>query len=212
MVYYRREVIVMKMDYSKLWEFLASKGMTKKDLIEMSGISSRVVAKLTKSDTVTTDTLLRICETLRCNISDIMECVDEDALSVYRAYISSGKVTGENELFRTVSFSKGGRNYTVYVSRARANKGTHIECRENGTIYWVQLYPFGGMSSPSRVEKVFLKPVVNKDETTIVVIKGKPGLIKGLDEGIFVSSRGTPKSENSVYVMSEGAFKIFEIQ
>ena len=55
----------MRMDYSKLWTLLASKSMTKKDLIEMSGISSRVVAKLTKSETVTTDTILRICETLR---------------------------------------------------------------------------------------------------------------------------------------------------
>ena len=88
----------------------------------------------------------------------------------------------------------------------------HIECRDDNTIYWVQFYPFGGMSGPSRVEKVFMKPILNKEETSIVIIKGKPGLIKGLDEGIFVSNRGTPKSKNSVYVMSEGAFKIFEIQ
>ncbi len=211
MLYSSWEVVVMRIDYSKLWTLLASKRMTKKDLIEMSGISSRMVAKLTKSETVTTDTILRICETLRCNISDVMECVDEDAISVYQAYLSSGKITDENELFKTVSFSKSGRNYTVYVSKTRATKATHIECRDNNTIYWVQFYPFGGMSTPSRVEKVFIKPIYKKEETSIVIIKGKPGLITGLDEGLFVSSRGTPKSKNSVYVMSEGAFKIFKL-
>lgn len=200
----------MKMDYSKLWTLLASKSMTKKDLIEICGISSRVVAKLTKSETVTTDTILRICEALQCNVSDVMECVEDDAISVYRAFISSGKVAGENDLFKTITFAKGGRNYTVYVSKARANKGTHVECRDDNTIHWIQLYPFGGMSSPSRVERVFLKPIPKNEETTVVIIKGKPGLITGLDEGIFVSSRGTPKSKNSVYVMSEGAFKLFE--
>ncbi len=202
----------MRIDYSNLWNLLASKSMTKADLMEMSGISSRVVAKLTKSETVTTDTLLRICETLRCRISDIMECVDEDAISVYQAFITLGKVTAENELYQTISFSQNGKNYTVYRSKARATKATHIECRANGTVYWVQLYPFGGMSSPSRVENVFIKPIPQNDETAIVVIKGKPGLITGLDEGIFVSSRGIPKSKNSVYVMSEAAFKLFETQ
>ena len=201
----------MRIDYSKLWKLLASKSMTKKDLIEMSGISSRIVAKMTKSETVTTDTLLRICETLRCNISDIMECVDEDTFSVYRAFISLGKVTDENELYKTVSFSKSGKNYTVYVSKSRATKATHIECRSNNTIYWVQLYLFGGVGGPSRVEKVFIKPINKENERSIVLIKGKPGVITGLDEGIFVSSRGIPKSKNSVYVMSEGAFKLFEI-
>ncbi len=202
----------MRIDYSNLWNLLASKSMTKADLMEISGISSRVVAKLTKSETVTTDTLLRICEALRCRISDIMECVDEDAISVYQAFITLGKVTDENELYQTISFSKNGEKYTVYLSKARATKATHIECRANGTVYWVQFYPFGGMSCPSRVEKVFIKPIPQNDETPIVIIKGKPGLITGLDEGIFVSSRGIPKSKNSVYVMSEAAFKLFEIQ
>lgn len=202
----------MTMDYSKLWSLLTSKNMTKNDLMEMSGISSRIIAKLTKSETVTTDTLLRICETLRCDISDIMECVDEDTISIYQAYLSSGKVTEENELFKKVSFSKSGKKFVAYVSKSRATKATHIECRANNTIYWVQFYPFGGISTPSRVENVFIKPICQKDKTTLVIIKGKPGIITGLDEEMFISSRGIPKSDNSVYVMSEGAFKLFEIQ
>ena len=56
---------------------------------------------------------------------------------------------------------------------------------------------------------ILIKPVCNRGETVIVVIKGKPGLITGLDEGIFVSSRGKIKTNKDIYVMSETAFKLF---
>lgn len=115
----------MRMDYSKLWNLLASKSMTKTDLMETSGISSRVIAKLTKSETVTTDTLLRICETLRCRVSDIMECVDDDALSVYQAYISSGKVVDENESSKRFPLQKAENGLPFMCQRRgqRRNRG-----------------------------------------------------------------------------------------
>lgn len=138
--------------------------------------------------------------------------VDENKISIYRAFITMGKVIDENELFKKISFSKHGNKYSVFISKSRATKATHIECRPDNTIYWVQFYPFGAGRWPSRVENVLIKPINHKDETTLIVIKGKPGIITGLDEGIFVSSRGIPKSNNSVYVMSEGDFKLFEIQ
>ena len=59
------------------------------------------------------------------------------------------------------------------------------------------------------MESVLVKPQRKADETVIVVIKGKPGIITGLDEGIFVSSRGKIKTKNDIYVMSETAFKLF---
>ena len=55
-----------------------------------------------------------------------------------------------------------------------------------------------------------IKPLRAKEETVIVVIKGKPGIILGLDENGFVSARGTCKKPTDVYVMSEAAFKLFE--
>lgn len=41
----------------------------------MSGISSVTMSKLSKCENVTTDILLRICMTLNCDVSDIMEIV-----------------------------------------------------------------------------------------------------------------------------------------
>ena len=55
------------------------------------------------------------------------------------------------------------------------------------------------------------KPVREKDEIVIVLIKGKPGCICGLDENGFVSSRNTLKNETDIYVMSAAAFKTFEL-
>lgn len=47
--------------------------MKKKDLREATGISTASMAKLSKNENLTTDVLLRICDALKCDISDIME-------------------------------------------------------------------------------------------------------------------------------------------
>ena len=61
--------------YKKLWKLLIDKGINKKELIELSGISSSSVAKLTKGHNVTTDVLCKICKTLNCDFKDIMEYI-----------------------------------------------------------------------------------------------------------------------------------------
>jgi DNA (cytosine-5)-methyltransferase 1 len=66
------------MDYSKLWKLLIDKGMSKTDLLSLTGISSRVLAKLSKNETVTTDTLARICAALECNVGDIMDATKQE--------------------------------------------------------------------------------------------------------------------------------------
>lgn len=200
----------MYIDYSKLWKLLIDKNISKTELIELTGISSRVLAKLSKNQIVTTDTIARICTVLECDVGDIMECADEEEMSLFAYYQKFGKIIEENEFYKTVYFEKRERPYFIYVSKRTANKGTHIHCRENGTIYWEQLYLFGGMSRASSEENVLIKPLVEKSKIQIVLISGKPGAINGLDEGIFVSSRGE-KRDNCIYVMSETAFKLFEV-
>ena len=199
----------MYIDYSKLWKLLIDKSMTKTDLLELTGISSRVLAKLSKNETVTTDTIARICTALNCDVSDIMECVSDDKMTVYEHYRTFGKTVDENDIYKTVTFSARGQEYVVYVSKKTVTKATHIHCRSNQTVYWEQLYILGGISNPSRHEYVFIKPKRQSSETVIVLIKGKPAVITGLDEGIFVSSRGKIKTKDDVFIMSEAAFKAF---
>lgn len=51
--------------------------MKKKDLQIAAGISSGLITKLGKNEAVTTTVLVKICKDLNCDISDIMEIVEE---------------------------------------------------------------------------------------------------------------------------------------
>lgn len=63
--------------YNKLWKLLIDKGINKKQLIEITGVSSSSIAKLTKGENVTTDVLCKICKALNCDFKDIMEFIVE---------------------------------------------------------------------------------------------------------------------------------------
>ena len=66
----------MRISYNKLWKLLIDKNMTKMELKDAAGISAASIAKLGKGANITTDVLLKICETLHCHIEDILETVD----------------------------------------------------------------------------------------------------------------------------------------
>lgn len=66
-----------KISYKPLWKLLVDKSMKKKDLVVVAGISSASVTKLGKGGHVTTEVLLKICTSLDCDISDIVEVLDE---------------------------------------------------------------------------------------------------------------------------------------
>lgn len=66
----------MRLSYNKLWKLLIDKGMNKRALSEKADISNTTIAKLGKGENVNTDILLKICKTLECDISDIVEIVD----------------------------------------------------------------------------------------------------------------------------------------
>lgn len=61
--------------YNKLWKLLIDKGLNKKELIKLSGVSSSSIAKMTKGQNVTTDVLCKICKVLDCNFGDIMDYI-----------------------------------------------------------------------------------------------------------------------------------------
>lgn len=68
----------MKISYKKLWKLLIDKDMLKKDLAEKAEISSTSIAKLSKNENVNTEILRKICTALQCDISDIMEMIDDN--------------------------------------------------------------------------------------------------------------------------------------
>lgn len=67
----------MHISYKKLWKLLIDRDLKKKDLCELAGISSASMAKLGKNENINTSILVRICEALDCDTSDIMEIEQE---------------------------------------------------------------------------------------------------------------------------------------
>ena len=63
----------MAIKYDRLWSLLKQKGLKKKDLCELSGISHASVAKLAKNENVNTEILEKICVGLECGLEEIME-------------------------------------------------------------------------------------------------------------------------------------------
>ena len=63
----------MKACYDKLLKILIDRKMTKTDLRKQAKISSSTLAKIGKQEIVSSDVLIKICDTLQCDIGDIVE-------------------------------------------------------------------------------------------------------------------------------------------
>ncbi|MBN4083815.1 helix-turn-helix transcriptional regulator [Mycoplasma sp. CSL10137] len=67
----------MKFSYKPLWKLLIDREMSNKDLINITDISKSTLHKLKTEKNVNTNILLKICNALKCDISKIIECVEE---------------------------------------------------------------------------------------------------------------------------------------
>ena len=67
----------MSVSYKKLWHLLLDRDMKKKDLAELSRISSYTINKLNSNGNVTVEVLEKICLALDCKVDDILEFTKE---------------------------------------------------------------------------------------------------------------------------------------
>lgn len=63
----------MAVSYNRLWKLLIDKGITKTEMRKAAGISTTVLAKMGKNETVSMDTLAKITAVLDCGLDDIVE-------------------------------------------------------------------------------------------------------------------------------------------
>lgn len=68
----------MSLSYKKLFHILLDKNMTKKDLQKKANITAPIMSRLTKSETIRSDTIEKICKALECQPGDIMEYVKDE--------------------------------------------------------------------------------------------------------------------------------------
>lgn len=68
----------MAYSYNGLWKMLIDKKMMKKDLMELTDITSTTMAKMGKEQPVRMEILGRICKVLNCSIGDIVDYVPDE--------------------------------------------------------------------------------------------------------------------------------------
>ena len=68
----------MSISYDNLWKLLIDRKMNRTALKEAAGISFNVLAKMGKGEPVSMDSMMKVCNALSCNISDVMEIVFEE--------------------------------------------------------------------------------------------------------------------------------------
>lgn len=68
-----------KFSYKKLFKKMIDKDMKNTELMKKAKVSKSTFYKIKNGDNVTTDVLLRICNVLECDISEIVECVNDSS-------------------------------------------------------------------------------------------------------------------------------------
>ena len=63
----------MAVSYNRLWKLLIDKGITKTEMRKRAGISTNVLAKMGKNETVSMESLAKIAAVMGCGLDDIVE-------------------------------------------------------------------------------------------------------------------------------------------
>ena len=65
--------VEVSISYNKLWHLLLDKDMTKTELRSLAGVSTNVIAKMGRNESISMDSLTKICSALHCDIADVVE-------------------------------------------------------------------------------------------------------------------------------------------
>ena len=126
--------------------------------------------------------------------------------NLYKAYLMNKRESKNATKTTEVIFEHAGIVYRVIMTKKRANRLSVIRCMQN-TVVWEQI-PLLCLLNNARGEGEVIDSIpvaVNKEYVTLFVIKGKPGRIDGLDEGIFRSAKNIDPA--CINLMSEKNFR-----
>ena len=68
--------------YNKLWETMKKKGITQYALIKKYKISPSQITRLKRNESVSTHTIDVFCKILKCDLTDIMEFIDDGDIEI----------------------------------------------------------------------------------------------------------------------------------
>ena len=100
--------LIVAVCYNNLWKLLIDRNMNKTELKESAGVSFNVMARMGKNETVSFESIEKICIALQCNIGDIMEFTD-DSKSV------------KQKIFSTIELFAGAGGLALGIEKAGFN-------------------------------------------------------------------------------------------
>lgn len=68
----------MGISYNRLFKLLIDKGLKKTELAKLAGLTPGTLAKLSKNETVSMESLIKICTTLNCTFDEIVEVISNE--------------------------------------------------------------------------------------------------------------------------------------
>ena len=63
----------MILDYNKLWKLMIDKNINKTELCKQAKISTNAMAKMGRNESAPLETLVKICDFLKCTLNDVVE-------------------------------------------------------------------------------------------------------------------------------------------
>ena len=76
----------MAVCYNNLWKLLVDRNMNKTELKEAAGISFNVMARMGKNESVSFESIEKICAALQCNIGDIVEFTESPSIPEAKSF------------------------------------------------------------------------------------------------------------------------------
>lgn len=67
----------MAVSYNRLFKLMIDRKMRKKDLCELTGVSTSTMSKMGRDEIVSLEVIDRICQKLNCNVEDILEILPD---------------------------------------------------------------------------------------------------------------------------------------
>lgn len=126
-------------------------------------------------------------------------------MRLFKEYKISKQLIEKNKFVKVYKCYFNGKVYKIVLTRKFADKYSIIQCKDD-EIVWQQVPKFfnwGGKAIGTM--DIIYKFVQDKNSVNIVIIRGKPNGITGLDDGIF---RCANKFDyNYINVMSYSRFK-----
>ncbi len=67
----------MRYSYNKLWKMLIDRKITKTEMRKKAGISTNILAKMGRDESISMESLAKISTVLQCGLDDIVEIIND---------------------------------------------------------------------------------------------------------------------------------------